>query len=287
MENIKLCIFEVKEHKSTSWFQVCPERGGIVTSLALQGQELLYLNKETFYDKSSNVRGGIPILFPICDRLENNKYNFDNKIYTMKNHGFVRNLAWSLKELNEEESSITLTLNSNDETRKQYPFDFELNFKYVLLNGEFMIYQSYKNLSNHPMPFYSGFHPYFKTSIKKLPVYNDAKSFYDVQDYATYPFNGELDLADKNEALFLLDCNRRETRFPISSSNSLKLTYSNEFKYVTFWSEPTKEFLCVEPWMALPNSLNTKEDLQYLEPGETLNTFMKIQLFNDEMNSFK
>ncbi|OHR74225.1 hypothetical protein HMPREF3291_04370 [Bacillus sp. HMSC76G11] len=278
---------KINENSSNSWFEISPERGGIVTSLGLGGQELLYFNKETFLDIYSNIRGGMPILFPICDRLKNNFYTIDDKPYSMKNHGFARNFAWSIKERNIEESSIILTLKSNNVSRKQYPFEFELTFKYLLLNGEFIIYQSYKNLSDKPMPFYSGFHPYFKTSMKQLSVYNDAKCFYDVQKKEVFSFKGELDLRGRNEALFLLDSKNRETRFPISSTESIQLTYGDEFKYVTFWSECNKEYLCVEPWMALPDSLNTKRDLQCLAKGETLNTFIKVRIINNEINPIK
>lgn len=38
------------------------------------------------------------------------------------------------------------------------------------------------------------------------------------------------------------------------------------------WTEEGKDFVCVEPWMAPPNALNTGRDLQKVAPGETLET---------------
>ncbi len=55
-------IYELSESETNSWFRICPERGGIVTSFASHGRELLYLDKETFENTEANVRGGIPVL---------------------------------------------------------------------------------------------------------------------------------------------------------------------------------------------------------------------------------
>lgn len=271
-------IYEIKEEKTNSWFEISPERGGIVTSIGLHGQEILYLNEETFYDKHSNVRGGIPILFPICDRLENNQYTIEDKIFQMNNHGFARNASWNVKSVDEESQFITLELWNNEETYKQYPFEFHLTFTFELCNGEFIIHQSYQNLSHKVMPFYSGFHPYFRIENKKVELATDASTYLDVNDNTVKPITNKIDLTDEREALILLDSNNPEIMFPINERKSLLLKYSNEFKYVTLWSEPEKEFLCIEPWMAKPNSLNTKKDIQRLGPKEVLHTFLTIAL---------
>lgn len=271
-------IYEVQEEKTNSWFKISPERGGIVTSIGLHGQEILYLNEETFYDETSNVRGGIPILFPICDRLENNQYQIDNEIFTMKNHGFARNMPWTVKSLDKTNKFITLELISNEDTYSQYPFHFHLIFTFEICEGEFIMHQSYKNISGKMMPFYAGFHPYFKVENKDIGLITDAKKYLDVNDNKVKEIDSNLDLTKTQEALILLDTKEPKIMFPINPKQSLVLKYSREFNYMTLWSEPEKEFLCVEPWMAKPNSLNTKEDIQYIKPGEILHTFLTISL---------
>ena len=49
----------------------CPSRGGIITNWLLNDSEILYFDKKRFLDKSKSIRGGIPVLFPICGNLEN------------------------------------------------------------------------------------------------------------------------------------------------------------------------------------------------------------------------
>lgn len=55
-----------------SSINVVPELGGIITSWCVENQELLYLESKSFENRELNVRGGIPILFPICGNLANN-----------------------------------------------------------------------------------------------------------------------------------------------------------------------------------------------------------------------
>ncbi|WP_445491761.1 aldose epimerase family protein [Niallia sp. 03133] len=280
MSNKQFPTYKQHEKNKNSWFSIAPKRGGIVTSLVLGGEEILYLNKDTFHDSDSNVRGGIPILFPICDRLINETYMLNDKEYRMKNHGFARNLPWSVKTIEEDRSAITQVLESNAITKKQYPFDFKLTFEYVLKDENFIVKQSYQNKSEEQMPFYAGFHPYFKVAKKNLYYRTDAKTYFDVNDSRVKSIESFLDLTETKEALILLDNKQNNISFPIDEEKELLLEYGEEFKYITLWSDPGKPFICVEPWMAKPNAFNTKEDLQYLQPNETLHTFFKISLKN-------
>ena len=49
-----------------SRLRIVPERGGLITEWRCKGKEILYFDQERFLDKDKSVRGGIPILFPIC-----------------------------------------------------------------------------------------------------------------------------------------------------------------------------------------------------------------------------
>lgn len=272
----KFSLYEIKDLNTNSWFCISPERGGLVTNLGLNGEEVLYLDEETFYDERVNVRGGIPILFPACDRLEQEQYKIGNQLFKMGNHGFARNLPWVIKEVDEKSYSITIELNSTEATKIQYPFDFKLTFKFQLCDGAFTIYQSYENYSNYPMPFYAGFHPYFKAQQKHGSYGIYATKYLDVNDGQVKSFEGELDITTTEEALILLDSKDQEITFPFNSKKKLSMQYSKEFKYVTLWSQPGKPFLCIEPWMGKPNSFNTKEDLQYVEENKALHAFLTI-----------
>lgn len=107
-----------------SQLEVVPERGGMITRWRFQGQELLYLDTERFAHPDLSVRGGIPILFPICGNLPENTYTYNGQTYTLKQHGFARDLPWQVTEqVTHEKASLTLVLNSNEQTRAVYPFE--------------------------------------------------------------------------------------------------------------------------------------------------------------------
>ncbi|HIZ64313.1 MAG TPA: hypothetical protein H9809_00135, partial [Candidatus Blautia pullicola] len=52
----------------------------------------------------------------------------------------------------------------------------------------------------------------------------------------------------------------------------------NAFKYLLVWYVKAEKFICIEPWSAGPNAMNTKEDLLWLEPEESLKTWVEIKL---------
>src|SRR4051794_23759870 len=74
--------------------EVIPERCALVTSFRVGDREVLYLDPATLVDPAKNVRGGIPVLFPMAGKLANERYAVDGREYSMKQHGFARNRAW-------------------------------------------------------------------------------------------------------------------------------------------------------------------------------------------------
>lgn len=273
-------IYELIEEKTNSWVKVCPERGAIIISFGSFGEEKLYIDKNTFYDINTNIRGGIPVLFPICSRLEGGQYSLDGIMYNMKNHGLARINQWEVVETGKEESVfIKLVFKSNEETKKSYPFDFEVIYTYILKHGKLSIEQEYKNLSEREMPFYVGFHPYFKSNRKELTYGIDSTSFLDDNDGKVKAFEGTIDLNNYVESPILLDSKERIVSFkPVSNEKGLVLTYGDGFKYVVLWSVKDKDFVCVEPWTAISNSMNTKKDLLYVKKGESYKTFFNIDV---------
>lgn len=281
----KFAIYELIHGKANSSLQVVPARGGIVIGLKLLGNELLFLNEETLLNEQANIRGGIPILFPICGQLVNGEYTLNDQVYRMKNHGVARNHPWEVLGTKEdEELSITLRLTSNEETKRSFPFDFELIFRYELQENALIIHQEYRNDSQTAMPMYSGFHPYFLTSDKTISMTTDAKTYFDYNDMTVKNFEGTLDLQNKPESVVLLDADTPEVRFHLPEINrTVRLGYDPIFRYMVVWTEQGAPFMCVEPWMAKPNELNLKNELIYVQPGESLQTRITISIDDESM----
>lgn len=271
-------IYELIESATESRVQICPERGGIVIGCQLNGVELFYLDRATFLDPKANIRGGNPVLFPICGQLVGGEYEWEGVTYKMRNHGVSRTEAWEVAaQKTDGEASLTVVQRSDATTLAAYPFEFELRFTYRLKNGKLNIEQSYRNLSDRPMPVQAGFHPYFATGEnKKLTYRSDATKLLDYNDNQVKPFEGTFDLSGKVESSALLDAKTPSISFPLQDLGTVTLDYSEQFNKVVLWSVEGKPFICVEPWTALNEALNTKEGLIMVAPGESLHLDLGI-----------
>jgi galactose mutarotase-like enzyme len=267
----------LSDEVSQSRLEVVPERGGIITSWQVQGQEMLYLDTERFTRPDLTVRGGVPILFPICGNLPNSTYTWEGQQYTLKQHGFARDLAWEVTDrITQDLAGITLELTSNDQTRALYPFEFQVVFTYKLCGNQLEIHQAYTNHSPQPMPFSTGLHPYFVAPDKsELAFEIAATDFTDQRTQITHAFDGGFDFqADEIDVAF------RQVSVPaatvITPTYRLALEYDPVYSTLVFWTLKDKPFYCLEPWTAPRNALNSGDHLLQLDPGATLTTVVRM-----------
>lgn len=258
------------DQDADSSLEVVPERGGIITRWSLQGQDILYLDAERFRDPNLSVRGGIPILFPICGNLPNNTYTHNGESYTLKQHGFARDLPWEVTDqVTNDLVSLTLVLNSNDQTYAVYPFDFQVAFTYQLKGNTLEIQQRYTNHSTEAMPFSTGLHPYFFTSDKtQLQFEIPASEYQDQITKEVHSFSGTFDLSRDEIDVAFRQVNENSASVT-DTGRRLKLTlsYSDLYSTLVFWTVKGKDYYCLEPWSAARNALNTREHLIQLAPG--------------------
>ena len=93
-----------------NYIKFCPERGGVITNWVSDGKEILYFDEKRFMDKTKSIRGGIPILFPICGNLNTSSSVFGYDYLQLPQHGFARDLQWQYS-FNGNEKSLCLFLN--------------------------------------------------------------------------------------------------------------------------------------------------------------------------------
>lgn len=271
--------YVLSNQATNSHLEVVPDRGGIVTRWQVAGREVLYLDEERFTNPELSIRGGIPILFPICGNLPDNTYSHNGQTYTLKQHGFARDLPWQvIEQVTQERCSLVLSLTSSQQTRAVYPFDFELAFTYTLHNGTLATHQRYTNHSTVPMPFSAGFHPYFRVADKaQLEFDIPASSYLDQRAKTVHPFGGIFDFEqDEIDVAFIGVTSQTATVVDHSQGLRLKLEYSNTFSTLVFWTVKGKDYYCLEPWTAPRNALNTGDRLLYLDPGASMETVFNL-----------
>lgn len=274
-------IYVLNNRESFSRLEVVPERGGIIASWQVQGRELLYMDTERFANPSMSVRGGIPILFPICGNLPDNTYIYDRQSYLLKQHGFARDLPWEVvAQRTDDRASLTIALSSNAQTREVYPFDFLLEFTYTLQGQALTLHQRYTNRSSGRMPFSVGFHPYFLAPDKsQLRFEVPSDEAIDQITKQPQPFFNTFDF-DQAEIDWIFPHLSRQSASvsDLSRHTRITLSYGDAFPSLVFWTVKGKDFYCLEPWSAPRNALNTGERLLYLDPNANLETEVALSV---------
>lgn len=204
--------------------EIVPERGAVCSRLALLGNELLYLDPATLADPQKNVRGGIPVLFPIAGKPEPGS--------PLKQHGFARSLAWEPTLCGADRLECRL---------REGGFDlliaFTLSERALRLDATV----------DGDAPFQLGFHPYFDVSDKSAArVETAATRALDNRSgvesaFAAPDFTQELDLR-------LLDHREAGTVLHRGAQPEIRLRWSPEFTLLVLWTLPDRNFICVEPW---------------------------------------
>lgn len=279
-----LDLVKIYSKTKNSYFTVAPERGAIVVLLNLSGKEILYLNEATLFDRTKNIRGGIPVLFPICGRVVDGKIFFKGQEFEMKNHGFARDSSFNIAGYIDmpDKNGIVLRLSSSEFTKRFYPYDFELLMQYLLSDEMFEVKLIVKNEDSSIMPFYAGFHPYFLCNKDEFTLklecekcFDDVeKRFIDLQDFK------EIDFSKPEVNLDFLDVGSSEVEITLDRDKKIVLLKDENFKNIVVWSLKDFDFVCVEPWMGEHEGyINNK--FYYLEPGSIFEGWFAIKLANE------
>ncbi|MDX1977892.1 MAG: aldose epimerase [Pseudanabaenaceae cyanobacterium bins.68] len=272
--------YVLADHSAHTQVEVVPSRGGIVTSWQVRGQEIFYLDQERFKDPGLSVRGGIPILFPICGNLPDNSYTYGNATYQLKQHGFGREMGWAAgAQSTTDGASLQVTLTHTPETLAVYPFEFQLTFTYTLKGNTLAIAASVSNRSSQPMPFALGLHPYFAAPDKsQLAIAIPGSSYLD-KERNSYSFDGKFDFEQAEiDVAFEQLSEDRATVVDGALGTSLTVTWDQHHPVLVFWTVKGKDFYCLEPWTAPRNAMVSGQNLITLAPGETVDMLVTMAI---------
>jgi galactose mutarotase-like enzyme len=260
---------------------VAPARGGMVTRFSVGDDAVLFLDESTLRDPSKSVRGGIPVLFPIAGKLPGGRYEVEGRTYAMKQHGFARDLPWTVvEESSGEQASVTLALDATDATRAVYPFEFALRFTYRLRGGVLAVEQSFENRGDAPMPIQPGLHPYFfvpDATKGDARVDTDATRAYDNRTGHEVPAPRPIALAGQEVDMFLLDHRPRETVLHRPGRPAVRVAFGDDQGVLVVWTLPGRDFVCVEPWRTMAGAL-ANGTAPRVAPGAAEKTALHVSL---------
>ena len=267
------------DHEAKARVVLAPTRGGMVTRFIVRDTNVLYLDADSLRDVTKNVRGGIPVLFPIAGRLADDKYQRGGATYTMKQHGFARNMPWAIvDQATEGGARLGLALTASAMTRGQYPYDFRLALTYVLVEGRLTVQTRVSNLSDRAMPISPGLHPYFQLADRNkraARVVTDATEAWDNRAGARVALRDLIDLSADVVDLHLFDHWPRTVRLTRPEDRDVELSLGVPDRVLVVWTERGRDFVCVEPWTARANALNDGS-ATLVPPGGTHETTFTI-----------
>lgn len=244
--------------------RAAPVRGALVTALSIGGREVLYLDRATFDDGTKNVRGGIPVLFPYAGKLDNELFLAAGT--TMKQHGFGRNKQWSVLERGS--GRIRMGIVADDETRAVYPYEFSAEQTCTILATGLLVELLISNRDSKPLPVSPGWHPYFNCPAAQKPsVACDAPGF----PSGATPNDSEFDFG-----IVAPSDGRAQSQVP--GLGTMRLSFSPEMRHLQFWSQPQKDFICIEPFYGPNNTINTDRRCE-IPPGASRVFWIKIEVF--------
>jgi len=243
-------VFQLDQN---NYIKFCPERGGVITNWISEGKEILYFDEKRFMDKTKSIRGGIPILFPICGNLNTSGSVFGTDYLQLTQHGFARDLQWQFSFI-ENEKSLCLFLTESKKTKKYYPFNFELKIE-VFLKINFLEFEiTIFNKTDNAMPINFGLHPYFNISdFKNLEFIGNPLNCQNQEKNIISNTLDELKNVNLGIDLLMYSSGRSSFRDKIFK-REVTLNHPYPFDLGVIWSDPPRRMICLEPWTSPRNS---------------------------------
>ena len=290
--------------------------GPLTASIDTMGAQLMSLQKgesEYLWQGDANWwPRRAPILFPIVGVLKDGKADSAEGTVSLARHGLARLNQFEVVE--QSASSVTLQLKSTEETRKSYPYDFELRLIFSLSDDTLTQTYEVTNTGNVVLPFTLGAHPAFNIPIPgveaaSLDQYNllftrswtsFGPSITDegLCDYATpqrlvvdsdtLPLSWEL--IDREKTITLEDVpDRRITLTANQEASSEVHGIQMEFEgfdYLGIWSAaPGCPFVALEPWCGIADTIDTdgifehKPGIICLDSEQSITKTLSIKVF--------
>lgn len=262
------------------------------------GQEYMWQGDPKYWGRTS------PVLFPFVGKLRNDSFLHGGKTYTMKQHGFARDLEHQM--LSKTDTSIWFKLVTSEETLENYPFSFVLSIGYELKDNELkVLWEVVNNSVDKHMHFGIGAHPAFNCPIHGEDSKAGYKLYFGGIDELHHHGNDPVTGLSLDEDLTLPLENHRATITPeffdrctyIAEGNQTGeigiedpdgnriLTVLFDMPLFGLWSPEGKNapFLCIEPWcgrcdsVAFEGTLKARAYDNALDAGEKFNTSYTIR----------
>jgi galactose mutarotase-like enzyme len=245
-----------------------------------------------------------PVLFPVVGALKENSFLHEGKSYELSRHGFARESVFEVGAHTGD--SISFTLRDDDATKENFPFRFEFTVTYRLTaNTVSVTYLVTNPDAASPLLFSVGGHPAFRLPLEEGLQYEDYVLLFNKEENSgrwpvskgglieqtpqpllentnELPLHKNLFLKD---ALVLKDLKSDSVRLVTAKSDHGIQFHFPDFPFLGIWAAPGADFLCIEPWCGIADSvqhnqqLEQKEGIIHLPAGKTFNAAWQVSCF--------
>lgn len=289
------------QYKITSGenYAVLGLEGAQLNSLTKNGREYLWQGNPDFW------AGQAPVCFPIVGVLPDGKAKAFGKDCNMKRHGVARINPFEVFE--QQKNSVTFVQKSSEETKKQFPFDYELKIKYTIVGdtvtNEYMI----TNTGNEKLPFVIGGHPAFNCPVDEDECFEDYKIVFDRPvtkpclrpDHHTGLVDADKkydvmhgtdtlvlkhDLFEEKDALIFEDCESKSVTLIGKNGRGVRVDFQDMHNLLVWSAVGGAPFVALEPWTGISScsdedgTFENKRGMTILDPDETVSFKFKITM---------
>lgn len=273
--------------------------GAQLNSLVKDGREYLWQGDAQYWS------GQAPVCFPIVGVLADGKAKAFGKPCEMKRHGVARINPFDIFE--QHKNSVTFIQKSSENTKKQFPFDYELKIKYTIVGDTVTNEYIITNTGSEKMPFVIGGHPAFNCPLCEDEEFEDYKVVFDkpiskpclrpnhhtgLVDVSkkydvmkgTDTLNLKHNLFEENDALIFENCQAKSATLTGKNGKGIKIEFQDMNNLLVWSAVGNAPFVALEPWTGISNCsdedeiFENKRGMTVLEPDETVSFKFKITM---------
>lgn len=277
---------------------IVSEKGAELQSIKdANGKEYLWQADPQFWPRHS------PILFPIVCSVNNDTYTVDGREYHLPRHGFARDTDFKL--IAQSERKATFALESSEETKKVYPYDFTLSVSYVLDGNKIGVIWHVHNTDTREIHFQIGGHPAFnipdmkagesqfgRIRLDNVNPLDGLKSYIDgsheMTEVPVEVEEGIIEFCDntwRNDSVKIHKSQVHRAQL-LNKAGEPVVTIDFRCPVIAFWSPYQKNapFVCIEPWYGLGDprgfsgEFKDKPLMNHLQPGASFMSKYEITI---------
>ncbi len=232
--------------------------GAVLSHIRSQksGHEFLWQGNPDIWNGQS------PILFPIIGRLLGDKCRIGGTEYEIIRHGLARHRDFTC--VSETENELVFLQKSDSETKKAFPYDYELSVSFALDGNRLTVTHTVNNPNARTMYFSIGAHPAFNCALGDRLVFEKKETLQSERINTDSLLTGALDPILENEDTILLTEHLFDKDALIfegvqsdfvtlrckESCTAVRFTFGDA-PYLAIWAKPAAPFVCIEPWYGI------------------------------------